>query len=300
MPNLNNVFQTYHPAVAFAFLASATVLCMAALHPAYVCLSLAGAFACSCVTRGACVSALSLRWIIPLCLIVAAANPLFSASGSTELFAIPLPDVGNGPVYRTVYLESVLYGLCAGGMFAAVFLWFASYSACMTSENFMALFGNVAPVVAFMVSQVLRLVPQFVKRGRAIAQVQDAASAAAPQGKREEAAGRMRIVNVLMGWGMEDGLERSQAMRARGYGCGVKRTTYRRFRFGRMDAALLAAILSLAVLNAALMYVAVSQFSFYPVMSTLVSWWGYACYAAFLAIPVILHAKEWWQWKSCR
>ena len=169
--------------MAFAFLASAIVLSMAALHPAYVCLSLAGAFACSCVTRGWRASLRSLRWMVPLCLVVAVANPFFSASGSTELFRIGM---------RAVYLESVLYGLCAGGMFASVFLWFASYSVCMTSENFMALFGNAAPVVTFMVSQVMRLVPQFVKRGRTISLVQESSSAASPCGKKEQTQGRMR------------------------------------------------------------------------------------------------------------
>lgn len=277
--------------MAFAFLACAIALSMAALHPVYVCLSLAGAFACSAVTRGIRSTLLALRWIVPLCLVVAAANPLFSASGSTELFRVGL---------RAVYLESLVFGLCAGGMFASVFLWFSSYAACMTSENSMALFGNAVPTVSFMISQVLRLLPQFLTRGRVIAQVQDAASAAAPHGKKESAAARMRVVNVLMGWGMEDGLERSDAMRARGYGCGVKRTTYRRFKIRRADAAVIAVSLVLALANAALMYAAVSSYDFYPSMTPVTLWWGYVLYGVFMLIPAVLQAKEWWLWQSCR
>ena len=229
---MTNVFHTYHPAVAFVFLASALALSMACLHPVFTALSLAGALACSCVCRGGRATLLSLRWIVPLCLVVAAANPFFVASGSTELFRIG---------QRAIYAEALLYGLCSGGMFASVFLWFASYSSCMDSENSLALFGNAAPVVTLMVSQVLRLVPQFVSRGRAIADVQDSMSAAAPRTKKDAAQGRMRIVSVLMGWGMEDALERSCAMRARGYDCGARRTTYARFRLGASDAAVLAA-----------------------------------------------------------
>lgn len=264
---------------------------MAAMHPVYVCLSLAGAFACSAVTRGLRPTLRALRWIVPLCLVVAAANPLFSASGSTELFRIGL---------RAVYLESLVYGLCAGGMFASVFLWFASYAACMTSENSMALLGNVAPTVTFMISQALRLLPQFLTRGRVIMQVQDAVSVAAPRGKKESAAARMRVVNVLMGWGMEDGLERSDAMRARGYGCGVKRTTYQRFRIRRADAALLLVIFVLALASAVSLYAAVSTYDFYPVMTPLAPWWGYAVYGVFMMVPVMLQAKEWWLWQSCK
>ena len=66
---MTNVFHTYHPAVAFVFLASALALSMACLHPVFTALSLAGALACSCVCRGGRATLLSLRWIVPLCLV---------------------------------------------------------------------------------------------------------------------------------------------------------------------------------------------------------------------------------------
>ena len=288
---MHHAFSSYHPAAAFAFIVSAALLSMAAMHPVYVALSLAGALAASFVLRGARRTARSLTWVAPMCAIMACANPLFSASGSTELFHV------GGLV---VYVESVAYGLCSGGMFAAVFLWFASYARCMTSENSLALLGNVAPTVTLMASQVLRLVPQFVSRGASVAAVQDAASAAAPVTKRDAAQGRFRIVSVLMEWGMEDGIGRTDAMRARGYGCGARRSTYRRYRFGSTDAALTGLIVALAALNAGLIAAACAAYEFYPVMTPLHMQAGYAAYAAFLAIPIGLQAKEWWQWRSLK
>lgn len=287
---MDNVFHSYHPAVAFSFLACALVLTMACLQPLYVAVSLVGALACSAVCRGGRATLLSLRWVVPLCLVVAAANPFFVASGSTELF-----HVGQ----RAVYLEALAYGLCSGGMFAAVFLWFASYAACMDSENSLALFGNVLPVVTLMVSQVLRLVPQFVSRGRAVAAVQDAASSAAPRGKRDVARGRMRIASVLMGWGMEDALERSDAMRARGYDCGVRRSTYCRYRLGAADAAVLGVIFALAATGAAGAWAVCSGYSFYPVMDASGPWWCALPYALLMTLPPVLWLKDWLQWRAC-
>lgn len=287
---MGNVFHAYHPAVAFAYLACVLAFTMACLQPLFVAVSLAGALMCSAVCRGGRATLLSLRWVIPLTLIVAVANPFFVASGSTEVLRLG---------QRAIYLEALAYGLCSGGMFAAVFLWFASYAACMDSENSLALFGNVAPVVTLMVSQVLRLVPQFVSRGRAVAAAQDAVSAAAPRGKREEAAGRMRIVSVLMGWGMEDALERSDAMRARGYDCGAKRTTYRRYRFGAGDVAVLAAVLVLAASAAVGAWALCSGYSFYPVMGGGGPWWFAVPYALLMMVPPVLWAKDWWQWRTC-
>lgn len=284
-----NPFATYHPAVAFVFLACAIVISMAALQPVFVALSFLGALACSVVCRGARATAGSFVWIVPLWLVVAIANPLFSASGSTEILRIGV---------RAVYAESLVYGACSGGMLASVFLWFSSYAACMNSANTMALFGNVLPIVSLMVSQVMRLVPQFVARGRGIAAAQDAVSAAAPQTKRQQTAGRLRIVSVLMGWGMEDGIERSDAMRARGYDCGARRTTYKRYRFGRTDASVFAAIVVLAAVAGACAAAVCLRFSFYPTLSGWGAWWAYLPYALLMAVPSALRFKEWLLWRS--
>ena len=284
-----NPFATYHPTVAFVFLACAIVISMAALQPVFVALSFLGALACSVVCRGARATAGSFVWIVPLWLVVAIANPLFSASGSTEILRIGV---------RAVYAESLVYGACSGGMLASVFLWFSSYAACMNSANTMALFGNVLPIVSLMVSQVMRLVPQFVARGRGIAAAQDAVSAAAPQTKRQQTAGRLRIVSVLMGWGMEDGIERSDAMRARGYDCGARRTTYKRYRFGRADASVLAAIVVLAAIAGACAAAVCLRFSFYPTLSGWGAWWAYLPYALLMAVPSALRFKEWLLWRS--
>ena len=291
MPYMTCVFHTYHPIVPFAFIVCALALSMGCMHPVYVALSLAGALACSAVCRGGRATLLSLRWVVPLCLIVAAANPFFVASGSTELFR-----VGS----RAVYAEAVIYGLCSGGMFAAVFLWFASYSACLDSQRTMMLFGRLLPVVTLMVSQVLRLVPQFVSRGRAVLAVQNAASAATAQTKREKAAARLRVVNVLMGWGMEDSLDRSDAMRARGYDCGAKRTSYRRFRIGFADVCALVCLLVLVAASVASAVVELSGYAFYPTMKAVGPWWRFAPYALLMLFPVALSILDWWRWRSCR
>lgn len=288
---MDNVFSTYHPAVAFIFLACAIVFSMAAMHPVYVVISFAGAFITSCVTRGFKRTARSLVWIVPMWLIVTIANPLFSSMGSTEALRFGL---------FAIYAESLLYGACAGGMLASVFLWFSSYSACMNSDNSLALFGNIAPVVTLMITQVMRLVPQFVARGRSVALVQDAVSAAAPRTKKQKRDGRFRIVSILMGWGMEDGIERSSAMRARGYDCGARRTTYKRYRFSSADAAVVAVTATFALVNAVLVYTACSQYQFYPTASVLVAWWGYIPYALMMLVPVALYVKEWWLWRSLK
>lgn len=285
----HNPFALRHPAVAFTYLVSAAAFAMAAAHPVYATLALAGSAACACCTRGWRAVASGVPVLVGVIAVVALANALFVPEGAT-----PLLYVGERPVT----LEALGYGLCSGTMLAAVFLWFSSYAACMDSAATASVLGRVAPTIALMVSQVMRLVPQFVARGRTILATERATSAAAPRTARERAAGNLRTVSVLMGWGLEDSLTRSDAMRARGWGCGVRRTSYVQDRLGRADIALLAIVAVLVAVNIPLAAVACSQFSFYPTPPQLLAWWGYVPYAALMLVAPTLYLGEVVRWRS--
>ncbi|MEF9876969.1 MAG: energy-coupling factor transporter transmembrane component T [Gordonibacter sp.] len=281
-------FDRYHPAVALLYFTAVLVFCMAAFQPVYLVLGAFAGFTYSAYLRGWRAALRSLTWQLPLLLIVTLANPLFSASGSTELFRLGL---------RAVYLESLAFGLCMGIMLVAAMLWFSNASQVLTSDKVMSLFGNVAPTLALVLSMTMRLVPQQVRRGSEIDAVQRATSAARPESIKEKGASRLRQVSVLMGWSMEDSLETADAMKARGWGARAKRTTYRRHRFRARDAAALAVIAVLVAANAFLAWTACSQFSFYPTMSACTVWWGYLPYLALLLLPLAAQVGEDIRWR---
>lgn len=284
----HNPFSAYHPAVALTYLVCAAGFAMAAMQPVYAGISLAGALICAVCTRGA-GSLRRMAWLAPLVLVVAVANMLFVGEGATPLFTL-----GS----RAFTLEALLYGTCSGIMLAAVFLWMISYAACMDSAATTELLGHAMPTVALMISQVMRLVPQFARRGRTVSSTLAATPAAAPQGARERTAGNLRTVSVLMGWGLEDSLTRADSMRARGYACGATRTTYRRCRMRRADAAVLTLTIALVLTNIPLAAIACAQYSFYPALPQLVAWWGYLPYAALMLLPAALSLREWWLWRA--
>lgn len=278
----HTAFDTAHPAVAALYLAFTLGLTMASLQPVLVAISLAGGFAYSVCADGLRASLARLRWQLPLVLVIAVLNPVFSASGSTELLRI------GG---RAVYLESLAYGCTMGALFVASALWFQAAATLLPFEKCMALLGNAVPVVSLMISQSMRLIPRFVRQGRQIALVQDAATL---PGRRAADAvrGRLRLSSVLMGWTMEDALETADAMRARGWSAARRRTTYARYRFTGADAAALVAIALGGCLCAVISIAATGQYEFYPTMSRLVAWWGYVPYAVWMFVPTALHALE--------
>lgn len=279
----------YHPIVQFCYFAAVLVLAMAAFHPVCIALALVSGLAYSVYLRGWRATGASLLWQLPLMLIIAVCNPLFSASGSTELFRIGL---------RAVYLESLVYGVCMGALLVSVILWFSNASHILTTDKVMALFGNVAPVIALMLSMAARLVPRFVRRGTEIDAVQNACSGVRPRGAKERTASRIRLSSVLMGWSMEDSLETADAMRARGWGAVRTRTVYSRYRFRASDGVALGVLVLLVVAGGFLVWTACSQFAFYPKLSTLVVWWGYAPYAVLLCLPLVLQLVEEVRWMS--
>lgn len=291
----HTAFGIFHPAVALSYFTAALAFAMAAMQPVYLLISFAGALVYSVVLRGARAAVRSLVWQLPLVAVIALANPLFSASGSTELFRL-----GS----RAFYLESFAFGACMGLMLATVFTLFSNASRVLGPDKVMALFGGVAPTIGLVLSMTARLVPQFVRRGADIGSVQRACTAARVANADGGAGGRrlrvrenLRLTSVLMGWSMEDSLETADAMKARGWGASPRRTTYARYRFRRADAVALACGGALALAAAASAWAACATFSFYPRIGGLAPWWSYLPYVLFAALPLMLEAKERLRWK---
>ena len=247
-----------------------------------IALSLAGGLAYGFATRGAARTLGALRWQLPVILIIAVLNPLFSASGSTELFRIGM---------RAVYLESMVYGLCMGGLFVASVLWFEAAASMLSYDKVLALLGNTAPVIALMISMCMRLIPQFLRRGRTVLAVQDAIDVPG-RASADPVRSRLRASSVLMGWGMEDSLERADAMRSRGWGAAARRTTYARYRLRRSDVAALVGLALFGAATVAVAWTATTQYSFYPQLSVPAPWPGYVVYAVWMVLPCVLCAID--------
>ena len=279
---LVEAFSMSHPAVPALYIVLTLGLTMFSMQPVLIALSLVGGLAHGFATRGAARTLSALRWQLPVILIIALVNPLFSASGSTELFRIGM---------RAVYLESLVYGLCMGGLFVASVLWFEAAASMLGYDKVLALLGNAAPVIALMISMCMRLIPQFLRRGRTVLAVQDAIDVPG-RAPADPVRSRLRASSVLMGWGMEDSLERADAMRSRGWGAAARRTTYARYRLGRRGAVALVGLALLGAVAIAVAWTATTQYSFYPQLLVPAPWAGYMVYAAWMLLPSVLRAID--------
>ena len=284
-------FETTHPAVPGVCMAGIVVLGMAVFHPVYLALSLAGALLSGCLVFGGRAMGRKLCWLLPTLALVCVANPLFSASGSTELARIGMV---------AIYAESLAYGACMGVMLVGSVLWIEVAARLVTPERMMATAGRALPTVSLMISLAAGLVPQLLAKARGTS---TAISACTCAGRRTDARGTLaQRSTMLVSWAMEDSLERADVMRARGWGADVTRTSYRRYEMTERDMVAIAVLALLVVASAMLGYVAVSQWRFYPIMPRLVMWWGYVPYAVLVLVPGVatLVERVSWSWSSRR
>lgn len=282
-----DAFSGYHPAVNLAYFAAVIALAMLLRHPLYLVLSLA----CALRYRALLGGRMGLRFLLPLSILTALVNPLFSHEGMTVLTYLP----GGNPLT----LESIAYGLYAGAMLAATLVWFSCCNAVLTDEKIVYLFGRVAPSLSLLLTMSLRFVPRFFAQGRRIAAAQRALSGP-PVGLRARVQRAMAQFSALLTWALERAVDTADSMNCRGYGL-PGRTSFSVFRFSPRDGAALTFVaLCVGVIAVAGARGALS-FRFYPTFSCAAPGLSGACaLAAFLALqilPVFLARKEARRWK---
>ena len=222
-----DAFSDYHPAVGFLFFALVGLFTMCWLHPADLLITLTGALLWHSRLRGGKAVCRSMLVLLPLMLLTAVLNGLFSRVGTTVLLTLP-----SG---RPLMLEALLYGAAAGVMLGAVLQWFACYHRVMTSDKFLYLFGRIVPALSLIVCMTLRFVPVLRTRTRAAVEAQRCLGRDFRQGGwSERLRGAVAVLSILITWTMESAMETADSMKGRGYGL-PGRASFSVYRFESRD-----------------------------------------------------------------
>jgi len=271
-------------ALAVYFLATAGVA-MLCMEPVILSISLAGAILTFFVLGGRRGHGFALGLFLATALI----NPLVSHNGRTVLFVLN---------HSPITLEALLYGLAAGGMLLAALYWLRGFSAIMTSDKLLYLFGGLSPKLALVLSMALRYVPLLGRQGRKVHQAQLALGLYREDNLVDGLRGGAREFSILTTWALENGIVTADSMSARGYGLGP-RSRFSLFSWCLGD--VLLAVMSLALAGLALAGAQSRRFAFYPQLSaapmTALSVLGYAAYAVLALLPAIFQLKEAIRWR---
>lgn len=146
-----------HPVTAAMYFLSVILITAIVQSPVFM----AEALVCSAVFAfllNGKTAARTLFVMLPMALLAAVINLLFSNRGITVLAKLPS---GN-----SITLETLIFSLFTGAMTISLVMWFIGLNKCMTSDKTVYLLGKALPSLALLLSMTLRSVPMFCKTGQ--------------------------------------------------------------------------------------------------------------------------------------
>lgn len=279
-----DAFSQYHPLTNFLFFVGAIGFCVVFQHPAYLAVGIGGAAVYYLLLHGR-VGLHRLLGMLPVFLVVSGLNPLFNHYGSRVLFTV------FGKPYT---LEALYYGMALGAMFVGMLLWFGCYSAVLTSDKFVCLFGSLIPSLSLLLVMILRMIPNLTRRAGEIAAARKCIGKGLGEGatNREKISGGLKQLSALTDWALEGSILTADSMRSRGYGC-AKRTSFQIYHLCWRDWVLMALM---GVLAALVIGLGGTQASYTPKLWIPQPGWGLVCYGVYVLIPAAVHLQEELKW----
>ena len=285
-------FKTYHPIVNFIYFLFVIGFSCFFMHPLCLGISLVCSFTYSVMLKGKKAIKTNLIYMLPVIIITSLINPAFNHEGMTILGY--LPD-GN-----PLTLESVVYGICAAIMIANVICYFSCYNEIMTSDKFIYLFGKVIPSLSLIISMTLRFVPKFSQHLKTVRNAQKCMGRDLSEGNIiKRIKNGLKILSIMTTWSLENAIETSDSMKARGYGI-PGRSAYSIFSFDKRDAMALLCILIFAIYTLSGYLAGAMSFSFFPILKMSdISVFEISVYLSYFMLcitPVIIEIWEVRRW----
>lgn len=218
-------FSNLHPILLFFHFAAVAGLIMFTMNPLVIGLAFFGAVVFALSSEGFRAMRKTFIFAGLLIVVVGVTNPLFTHNGVTALFFF---------FGRPFTLESLCYGFVAGFMLASIFIWCRVYSNIITSDKFLYLFGKPFPKLSLVLSMSLRFIPLFMRKIKAVNEVQRTMGLYAGESLTDRFFSGARVFSSVLTWSLENAVDTSNSMKARGYGL-PGRSSFSLFRFTKQD-----------------------------------------------------------------
>lgn len=251
----NAAFYRSHPLLNFVYFAFIIGVTMFSNHPLFLGVSFVMAWCYSILLRGLRAVRFNCFVLVPALVLTVLLNTLNVHNGVTVLFYL------NG---NRITLEAIVYGCISALMLSSVIIWFSCFSAIVTEDKFLYIFGRIAPVIALTLSMILRYIPLLKNRYLEVAAAQRCMGRG---GSGASVVARIRQfgkeVSILIAWSLEASIESADSMEARGYGL-HGRTSFHLFRLAGAERWILVLMLLLGGVSVAACAVGYTNIYYYP------------------------------------
>lgn len=284
-------FYRCHPLLNFLYFALVIGVSMFSNHPAVLALGFIGSWSYSVVLMGPKALKFNALVLFPALILMTLINTLNVHNGVTVLFYL------ND---NRITLEAIVYGLASAVLLTNVIVWFRCFSAVVTADKFIYLFGRIAPAIALTLSMIMRYIPLLKNRFKEISMGQRCMGRVS---KGRGLIGKVRLygkeLSILIAWSLEASIESADSMEARGYGL-HGRTSFHLFKLSAREKLLMAAM---AAPGAAAVWATASgklNLYYYPAILLkpldAFQWLGLGAFAVLMVIPIVMDVKGWKTW----
>ena len=288
-------FDSYHPMINLIYFVAAITCTVCFKHPIFLTIGYCCAFVYSVKLGGWKMLLLNFAFLL-LAFGYAARYASYEHFGVTVL-AVNMID-------NQITLESLVYGLVNGFVFATVCMWCCCIFILITADKIVYLFGRISPKLSLFISILLRTVPRVKIRAKRIEISREGIGKGIVQGNLwQKFLHLLSLLSILITWTMEDFVESSNSMKSRGYSL-RGRTAFSIYRFDNRDRSLVIVFFwCLTLIGMAVLFDQTTMY-FDPMIImnpiTRISYVFYTVYAAFLLLPMGLQIVGEWRFEKLR
>ncbi len=192
----------------------------------------------------------TIKFFIPVSLIIIILNPLFSHNGTTKIVLFS---------NFSVTLESFVYGLLMALSLFIIYLLFVSFNSYVDYQQLLYLASNHFPNVCMILIMAMRFISLLNYRLNEVKKIHT-------HSEESKIKKYGYIVAIVISWSLEEAMFTAKSMKARGYGI-AKRTNYLKFDFNTIDYL----IILITVISAIFVVIGLTQgyglISIYPTIS---------------------------------
>lgn len=232
---MKNQFENWHPLAQFVYFVLIFGISVFVMHPVITGITFVAAIALDIIIDRKKFFKMLFCLYIPAIIIGIIINPLFSHEGVSILWYFP---DGN-----PLTLESIIYGIMSGIMIGSIFTLFFSFNKIMTSDRIMYLTGCIFPHISLIIAMVLRFIPEFKHH---LSEVLNAQKCIGKGINEKNVFNKIKnacaVMQIMATWAFESSVEKSDSMRARGYGL-YGRSRYVPFKITKRDIILITAMI---------------------------------------------------------
>jgi len=211
-----------------------------------------------------------MKLAIFLCLAIIVINALVSYEGSHVIarasFKIPVMGI------PTITLEAIFYGIAMSVRLLAIISAFSILTLTVNPDSIMLLMTKMKlPYKSVLVTSLsTRFVPTFIDDIERITDVQRTRGLQLDKGRLpQRIRRRMSIIIPLLSNSLDRSVQVAEAMEARAFGSGIKRTFYKEIKMSRIDIVTLIFVLALCALGISIMVMGYGSYQYYPVIEGL-------------------------------